>query len=185
MDKSSRTDKSSDQWHFQTTQQSSEFVRLTVHLEDDIFEDDLFVQTNKSSKVAPKFLLRRTYGNFARRTGMTSKRCDEIWEIFLGSQHGGRTKGKKPRKNKSKSKDDLTSLQFPLHAFYLLMAYETTASLCWTVVFVQTKACYICTCTRRPSWEVTESGLVPVFLRLNLIICQSSIRPVWMYVEHH
>ena len=62
-DKSSQTHKSSDvktgRTNFQTTL-SSEFVRLFVRLRRRSFEDDLSVQTNKSTKVRPKFTLRRT-----------------------------------------------------------------------------------------------------------------------------
>ena len=62
-DKSCQTDKSSDvktgRTNFQTTL-SSQFVRLFVRLWRRIFEDDLFVQTNKSTKVRPKFTVRRT-----------------------------------------------------------------------------------------------------------------------------
>ena len=39
---------------------SSEFVRLFVRLWSRVFEDDLFVQTNKSTEVRPNFTLRRT-----------------------------------------------------------------------------------------------------------------------------
>ena len=76
-DKSSQMSKSSDvktgRTNFQTTL-SPEFVRLFVRLwRRRRFEDDLSVQTNKSTKVQPKFTLRRTS---KRSYGL----C-EIWHI--------------------------------------------------------------------------------------------------------
>ena len=63
MDKSSKTGKSSNvktgRTNFQMTL-SSEFDRLFVRLRRRFFEDDLLVQTNKSTKVRPKFTLRQT-----------------------------------------------------------------------------------------------------------------------------
>ena len=96
-DKSSQTDKSSDvktgRTNFQTTL-SSEFVRLFVRLWRRFFEDDLSVQTNKSTIVRPKFTLRRTLTEkwpICPSWGKgTSKRSHGLWEICLEISGVGR-----------------------------------------------------------------------------------------------
>ena len=96
-DKSSETNKSTSvktgRANFQTNK-SSNFVRLFVRLYRRTNADDLFVQTNKSTKNRPKFTLdeqRRTNIEFVGRWGVgTSKKavnCGRFDHIF---QHGGK-----------------------------------------------------------------------------------------------
>ena len=149
-------DKSSDLTDVKTGrtnfQYSPEFARLFV------YEDNFFVQTN----ARPKFTLRRTNGRFTRQFGNgTGKRSDELWEIYLESQHRAR-KGRmlrtKDRENEITNRGLKKILKPHLHAFSLLIRVGTwmlTAflknHLCCTVVFYQTKVCYIGTCGRWPS----------------------------------